>query len=312
MVGDAAPVPTVSRPEGFMWYVVPESAALASVFTKSLLHPIDTFKCRAQVCPASHYYGKGFLKYYSGQWTLGHLYGGLPIKLIFYAPYQSIYMTSYDRSRTYFTVAYGAGDSFDWKARTAVALSSSFVAEGCSAVVRVPMEAVKIRIQATTAANTHQALSDLWTHGLMRVSRLFVPQVLCHDLPYSCLQWITYENVKPRLQAAVSRIFVDDHGTVEERSRLYNIAKMVSSLAVGACSGVVASTLTIPLDVIKTRVIIHASMDGSVPSFFATGRRMVREEGARALWRGGQWRVLWIGSNTAVYFCIFDKLKELL
>ena len=298
--------------------VVAEAAALSTLVTKSLLHPIDTMKCRAQACPAAHYYGKGFLQYYKGHWTLGHLYGGLPIKLAVYIPYQSIYMTSYDLSRSRFNSLWGGGSAPDatWVSRTGVALSAAVVAEGATAVVRVPMEAVKIRIQSTAASNTQFAVSQLWRHGFRNVSRLFVPQTLCSDLPYSCIQWITYENVKPRLKEYLDgRFGGDQQHQKQENSRMYAAAKLGSSFAVGGCSGFMASALTIPLDVIKTRVIIMSSTaqyEGSVPGFVDTGRSMVRTEGLRSLYRGGQWRVLWIASNTAVYFCIFERLKEII
>jgi solute carrier family 25 S-adenosylmethionine transporter 26 len=298
--------------------VVPQAAALSSLVTKSLLHPIDTLKCRAQACPASAYYGKGFFQYYRGQWSLGHLYGGLPIKLAVYIPYQSIYMTSYDLSRSRFASMWGAGEGMEptWASRTAVALSAAVVAEGATAVVRVPMEAIKIRIQSTASANTQTAITQLWQHGFRKVSRLFVPQTLCSDLPYSCIQWITYENVRPRLKAYVDSVFCEEDGKVpREQTRFYNAARLGSSFAIGGCSGLLASTLTIPLDVIKTRVVIMASSEqfgGRVPGFVDTGRSMVRSEGVRALFRGGHWRVLWIASNTAVYFCIFERLKEIL
>lgn len=98
---------------------------------------------------------------------------------------------------------------------------------------------------------------------------------------------------------------------VFERAVLTGVAASIS--------GSIASVVTTPIDVIKTRMMLAATSDSSSGvstaaeisrkegnSIWTVGRRIFREEGARGLFRGGAIRVVW----TAISFCIYLSMYE--
>lgn len=89
------------------------------------------------------------------------------------------------------------------------------------------------------------------------------------------------------------------------------------SAAAGVVSGVSASTLTCPLDVIKTRMQLQAGQVGgksthayrtTVQSF----RKILLEEGVRGLYHGLWPTTVGLTVNWAVYFASYNKLKSAL
>ena len=62
----------------------------------------------------------------------------------------------------------------------------------------------------------------------------------------------------------------------------------LSKLICGGMTGITASTLTYPLDLIRTKLSIQVTnIDGTKPSIWWTGKKIVREGGSiRALYKG--------------------------
>lgn len=98
---------------------------------------------------------------------------------------------------------------------------------------------------------------------------------------------------------------------VFERAVLTGVAASIS--------GSIASVVTTPIDVVKTRMMLAAASDsssgastvaavsrGKGNSIWAVGGRIFREEGVRGLFRGGAIRVVW----TAISFCIYLSMYE--
>lgn len=60
-----------------------------------------------------------------------------------------------------------------------------------------------------------------------------------------------------------------------------------ANLIAGVVGGTLASLVTHPFDVIKTRSQVQAvEHEGGPTSTYAIGRKMVNEKGVQALWRG--------------------------
>lgn len=309
--------------------IIPQAAAIATIITKSLLHPIDTMKVRVQSQPNTNL--RALFKQYQGQWGPSYLYAGLPIKLALYAPYQSLYMSAYTYTKTilyHYELSAPSPSSDDLRLlangtsrprvvpnKSLEALCGSVAAEFACAGIRVPMEAIKMRLQASVATNTKTAANDLWQHGIRKVSRLFVPQTLCHDLPYSITQWMMYEHLRPVLHAK-AKVLTDEserrRGVIDANSRFRWWMGKTATFLTGASSGLVTGIVTVPLDVVKTRVVVESHGTGKVAGFFHTGREIIRKEGVSSLMRGGAWRVLWITSNSACFFPVFEAVKEVL
>eukprot|EP00758_Cryptobia_borreli_P009135 Tbor_TRINITY_DN5449_c1_g6::TRINITY_DN5449_c1_g6_i1::g.24226::m.24226/K15111/SLC25A26; solute carrier family 25 (mitochondrial S-adenosylmethionine transporter), member 26 len=131
--------------------VLPEAAALASIITKTLLHPIDTIKCRFQSISgarcsfATETTLSRVMKRYKYKWSPVYMYSGLPSKLVLYAPYQALYMTSLVSTREYLTIVVTEGSDGPPSTiqRCIIALSAATAGELTSSFIRVPMEAIK-------------------------------------------------------------------------------------------------------------------------------------------------------------------------
>ncbi|KAL5361675.1 mitochondrial carrier domain-containing protein [Aspergillus floccosus] len=76
-----------------------------------------------------------------------------------------------------------------------------------------------------------------------------------------------------------------------------------------AMSGTIASTVTTPIDVVKTRMMLSAG-DGEGRtrrvSSWAVGRKIFRDEGIRGLFRGGAIRGVWTASALSIYLGMYE------
>ncbi|GET88809.1 mitochondrial carrier protein-like protein [Leishmania tarentolae] len=329
-------------------YGNPEITALASsvatTVAKSLLHPLDTLKCRVQLLrtdvPAppqqcQHYQSctrkrpLGLLRsrlrqlryQYAGQWTLGHIYGGLPVKLFFYVPYQATYVTSYNFAQRTLGAAGGEGeDAAGRRSKNYVwhTVASAIFAEMMTAGLRVPMETMKMRIQSAASSGSLHALRQMRQQGFASCVRLSVPQTLMHDMPYSIIQWVVYETLRPWTQKWT--VPAAQRGSDAEMAAassaptsfwaLYG-AELARTFLSGGFSGLLASILTLPLDNIRTRVLVATARNSHL-TVMDVVRDTYQREGMRGFVRGGGMRVLWVTSNMACYFPLFEGMRSLL
>lgn len=83
-----------------------------------------------------------------------------------------------------------------------------------------------------------------------------------------------------------------------ERALLTGLAASVS--------GGFASTVTTPIDVVKTRVMLAASEGVANRGIWAMGRQIYRDEGLRGLFRGGAIRSVWSAAALSIYLGIYE------
>ncbi|KAK3189304.1 hypothetical protein Dsin_028865 [Dipteronia sinensis] len=85
----------------------------------------------------------------------------------------------------------------------------------------------------------------------------------------------------------------------------------------GAAAGAIAATFVCPLDVIKTRLQVHGLPEGAqscrTGSIIVTSlQNIVKNEGLKGLYRGLSPTILALLPNWAVYFTVYERLKDLL
>lgn len=86
-------------------------------------------------------------------------------------------------------------------------------------------------------------------------------------------------------------------------------------------SGSIASVITTPIDVVKTRVMLSASdnaggeseikwqqgaVKGSRKGTWAVGKQIIRDEGIRGLFRGGMIRGVWTAVSLSLYLGLYE------
>jgi solute carrier family 25 protein 44 len=112
-------------------------------------------------------------------------------------------------------------------------------------------------------------------------------------LPSSALWWGTYKATHEGLERASPCA-----------------PPLLVELGSGAFAGVLTSTLTAPLDTVKTRTQIQGAGGGPSHGFLRVARELYAAGGARALWRG----VFWRGTHTVVWGCTmvvcYEQLKR--
>ncbi|KAM4697529.1 electrogenic aspartate/glutamate antiporter SLC25A12, mitochondrial [Rhinophrynus dorsalis] len=287
----------VGRP---IWLQVAESAyrftlgSIAGAVGATAVYPIDLVKTRMQNQRSSFVeelmYKNSFdcakkVLRYEGFFGL---YRGLLPQLVGVAPEKAIKLTVNDFVRDKFTQRDGS-----------VPLLAEILAGGCAGGSQViftnPLEIVKIRLQVAGEISTGPkvraltVLQDLGFLGLYKGAKA----CFLRDIPFSAIYFPVYAHCKS--------LFADEHGHIGA----------LQLLTAGAIAGVPAASLVTPADVIKTRLQVAAragqtTYSGVVDCF----RKILREEGARAFWKGAGARVFRSSPQFGVTLVTYELLQR--
>ena len=124
------------------------------------------------------------------------------------------------------------------------------------------------------------------------------------NLPFTGLHFPLFEYVRSHLVAWWWR---QEHNKRKDTSRVA-IRAVLTGLA-AAVSGTVASVVTTPTDVIKTRMMLAA--DGAesgraAPGTVEIGKQIYQKEGVRGLFRGGLLKAGWTALSLGLYLGIYE------
>ncbi|CAL8463278.1 g2812 [Coccomyxa elongata] len=174
---------------------------------------------------------------------------------------------------------------------------------GASAVLRP-----RPTIRGVLAATVRQE----GTLGLYRG----IGPTLCGILPYAGLKFYVYQSLKQQY-----RRFYDDGGGggAGDHHQLHKLPVPVM-LSFGACSGLVAQTVTYPLDVVRRQMQVQglqphqpgATQPAQIRSTLQGLRLIVSQQGPRALFAGLSLNYMKVVPSTAIGFTIYDTLKRYL
>lgn len=254
------------------------AGATAKVATKLLLYPFDTWKSRMQ---ARRF---GVMDDFKGLWTVAGMYRGVLPKLLLYTPYQALYMAVYVRARDSLTESRLGGSVLAFG-------SAGVIAEAASAVLRLPMEVAKVRLQLGVYSSSWHALLD-FRQRPAGFYGCFTSQTLLHDCSYSACAWIVFETGRQKMFAWNGR----DSLAVHE------------NLVLGMCTGLVSAVATTPLDVVKTRIVGRDPREAQ-EAIFTVVRSIWREEGPTAFFRGAPLRVLHLAPSHGIYMLLYEAVK---
>lgn len=109
----------------------------------------------------------------------------------------------------------------------------------------------------------------------------------------------------------------DERLQKEGVSHYYLKAGLVSGSS-AALAGSVAALVTTPLDVAKTRIMLHSTTKASSASHYDPSTqgvlrllvRIAREEGLKALFRGGSLRCAWTALGAGIYLGSYETGRE--
>uniref|UniRef100_A0A673AA02 Solute carrier family 25 member 12 n=1 Tax=Sphaeramia orbicularis TaxID=375764 RepID=A0A673AA02_9TELE len=222
------------------------------------------------------------------RFMLGSIAGGLLPQLIGVAPEKAIKLTVNDFVRDKFTTQ-----------DDTIPLAAEILAGGCAGASQViftnPLEIVKIRLQVAGEITTGPRVSalnvvrDLGFFGLYKGAKA----CFLRDIPFSAIYFPVYAHTKERL--------------ADEDGRL----GALQLLTAGAIAGIPAASLVTPADVIKTRLQVAAragqtTYNGVIDCF----RKILKEEGFRAFWKGAGARVFRSSPQFGVTLVTYELLQR--
>ncbi|KAM6986943.1 electrogenic aspartate/glutamate antiporter SLC25A12, mitochondrial-like [Aplochiton taeniatus] len=288
-----------SRP---IWLQAAESAyrfslgALAGATGATAVYPIDLVKTRMQnQRSTSSFVGELMYKNsfdcakkvlrYEGFFGF---YRGLLPQLIGVAPEKAIKLTMNDLVRDKFTTEDNTIPLF-------AEILAGACAGGSQVIFTNPLEIVKIRLQVAGEITTGPRVSalnvvrDLGFFGLYKGAKA----CFLRDIPFSAIYFPVYAHTKEEL--------------ADEDGRL----GALQLLTAGAIAGIPAASLVTPADVIKTRLQVAAragqtTYSGVIDCF----RKILQEEGFRALWKGAGARVCRSSPQFGVTLLTYELLQR--
>ncbi|CAH3127558.1 unnamed protein product [Pocillopora meandrina] len=270
--------------------------SVAGAAGATAVYPIDLVKTRMQnqraVLAQERLYANSFdcfLKVIRNEGPQG-LYRGLLPQIVGVAPEKAIKLTTNDLVRDVFRDK----DGF-------ISLPFEIVAGGCGGAAQVlftnPLEIVKIRLQVAGEVGATgkdkvtalRVIRELGLTGLYKGARA----CFLRDIPFSGIYFPAYAHLKLH--------FKDENGQIGAGG-LFVSAMM---------AGVPAAALATPADVIKTRLQVKArsgqqSYRGVIDCF----RKIRKEEGGRAFWKGAGARVFRSSPQFGVTLLTYEILQR--
>ncbi|KAG9416283.1 hypothetical protein AC1031_000677 [Aphanomyces cochlioides] len=229
------------------------------------------------------------------------LYSGLPPTLLIAVPSTVFYFTSYD------LLLSSAKRQFPDHA-TIVPFFAGSLARCIAATVVSPLELIRVRMQAAPNAGSFASvLQRSVNDGFFSLWRGLVP-TLARDVPFSAIYWGSFEILKSRLTAEASL------STRENRGQTQLAIAFVS----GATAGSIATVITQPFDVIKTKQQIETFSSTGVantaerPSVPRMMREILRTEGFGGLMNGLTARVAKVAPACAIMIATYEAGKQFL
>lgn len=261
--------------------IIPLAAgAFAGTAADTILFPLDTVKTRLQST--------------NGLWASGgfrRIYAGILPAVLGSAPTAAVFFCSYEFGKRIGSAALPSSAA-QWPIH---AFAAAF-GETTACIVRVPIEVLKQRTQATTRTSA-QHLQSIWHgEGVRGFYRGYWSTVL-RDIPFSALQFPIWELLKRAYS-------VWNYGRIVEPWQ---------SAVCGSASGAAAALLTTPLDVAKTRIMLaergSTAARGSIMGVMLT---IFRSGGLRALFSGAVPRTLWISIGGFIFLGGYDFARTTL
>ncbi|KAF9192072.1 mitochondrial aspartate-glutamate transporter agc1 [Haplosporangium sp. Z 767] len=265
----------------------------------TVVYPIDLVKTRMQN-QRSKVVGEllyknsidCFKKVIKNEGVLG-LYRGLGPQLVGVAPEKAIKLTMNDLVRRHLSDKDG-NISFVGE------LIAGGVAGGSQVVFTNPLEIVKIRLQV--AGEAAKSL-DAPRPGAMKIVRTLgimglykgASACLLRDIPFSAIYFPVYAHLKKDLF----------HEGPEHRLTIGEL------LIAGAAAGMPAAYFTTPADVIKTRLQVEAKKgQSSYTGIRDAARKIYREEGFRAFFKGGPARIFRSSPQFGTTLMVYEVLQR--
>jgi len=282
------------------------AGSAAGIFADIITHPISTIKTRLQV-QGSGGGSHGAVVYRGVTHAMNHilktegpvtLYRGLGAVLVGAAPAQGLYFGGYETAKGFL----GGGQSGVGN------FAAGIFAQLCGSLAWVPMDVIKERLQvegqvkvANAYTGSFDAFRQILQHeGVVGLYRAFpIHQVTW--APFNGCYFMVYEKLK---DMCINAGYEDGHDNLEP----------IAQVSCGITAGVVAASVTNPVDVLKTRLQVARANPEMFPfsSGLGAARHLLEHEGAVALMDGVLARVMWLTPRLTLCVFAYERIKKYL
>lgn len=281
------------------------ASTLGASVVALVVTPLDVMKVRMQahVCPVGgvvpcadpgHIGGMGdaLRKVVRADGVRG-LWRGLSATLALAVPTTGLYFSIYEAFMARAAASPEIGD-------VTAAVASGAAARVVTATVASPVELARVRVQAGGAGGVFSIVQQVYRQDGARALWRGLGPTLLRDAPFSAIYWGGYEALKdPSRSPLPSRLLTEEQ-------------KFARYLVAGIGAGGLAALITVPADVVKTRRQALVGPTGGSAATIDIARIILREEGARGLFRGVGPRVVKVAPSCAIMMGTYELFKVLL
>lgn len=254
------------------------SGGIAGLVVDVSLYPLDTVKTRLQS-------KDGFMR--SGGFR--GIYRGLGPVIVGSVPGASVFFCSYELTKKF------GSSNLSQKYDPVIQMVAASVSELFACIVRVPVEVVKQRAQASKVSSFNILKTTLHTEGVRGLYRGYYSTII-REVPFSFLQFPLWEFGKKRWS----------------QHQGHSVDAWQSAIC-GAVSGGVAAFITNPLDLAKTRIMLaERNSETAKGNIRYALMEVVETQGLRGLFAGVLPRVMWISIGGAIFLGAYEKAKIVL
>ncbi|KAJ5275382.1 hypothetical protein N7505_003927 [Penicillium chrysogenum] len=332
------------------------AGAFAAVAVDFIVYPFDTLKTRVQSPDYEKVFKDArtgavrrdllFRGLYQGVWSV--VFSTIPASGAFFTTYEAVKSIMYNSSAEAPTSITSGKRTFPDGSLNSLRLPlthslptpimhgiASSTGEMVSCLMITPAEVLKQNAQMIQGSQTNtSAMRQVLSRFRRHPWRLWsgYTALVGRNLPTTALQFPLFEYVRSHLinrrrqrkanRSNTGRPPSEQSDQLVERAGLTGIA--------AAISGTVAATVTTPIDVIKTRVMLSASEAGAssqdrstragargsgavssgartkTKSLISVGRNIVQYEGIRGLFKGGLIRAGWTAIALGLYLSLYE------
>jgi len=236
-----------------------------------VVYPIDLIKSNMQLQVGSKINGYDCIKQIVKQRGFRKLYAGSFIQIVGVGPEKAIKL-------------YTNQTLLEKNVNPIIAGAVSGLAQ---VIITNPIENIKIQYQINLDKKLNLFESIKMIGGIGRLYRGALACAL-RDVPFSAIYWPVYGLVKNGLQDYLSN-----------PALAYFLSGMVA--------GIPAAYLVTPFDVIKTRIQAKPQIYSSIGF---TARKIWKEEGFQAFFKGGGWRVAKSSPQFGITLLVYEVIKS--